>query len=137
MKIFTFRLGQFVISALIATISFRCILSLCIGLNSWFLSILCSAVYFCCMFLCGWYLGKKDAIDNGIHDIGFRFHTVTYIMCIGMSCSAYYLRLNTEDLRSILITAITWGLILLVHFILFLLEQKKMIKGYAKDEIFE
>lgn len=137
MRIFTLRLGQFAICALFATILFRYILSLCIGMNSWTMSILCSIVYFCSMFLCGWLFGKKDSVDNGIHDIGFRFHAVTYILCISMSYLAYLFDWNTENLGSILITAITWGLVLLVHLILFIIEQKKTIKGYAKDDIFE
>ena len=137
MKVFTLRLGQFAISALFATILFRYILSLCIGMNSWILSILCSVIYFSCMFLCGWHFGKKDSEGNGIHDIGFRFHALTYILCIGMGYLAYLFDWNTENLGSILITAITWGLVLLVHLILFMIEQNKTIKGYAKDDIFE
>ena len=137
MKIFTLRLGQFSISALFATILFRYILSLCIGMNSWIMSILCSAAYFCSMFLCGWYFEKKDSVDIGIHDIGFRFHAVTYILCIGISYLAHHIGWNIENFKTILITAITWGIILFVHLILFLIEQRKTIKGYAKDNIFE
>jgi len=35
------------------------------------------------------------------------------------------------------ITAISWGIGLFIHFIFFLFEQKKTIKGYARDEIFQ
>lgn len=137
MKMFTLRLGQFSIGALLATVLFRYMLNLCIGMKSWTVSILCSVIYFCCMFLCGRYFGKKDATDNGIHDIGFRFHAVTYILCIGTGYAASHIGWNTESLRSMTITAISWGGVLLAHFILFLIEQKRTIKGYAKDEIFD
>lgn len=137
MRVFSLGLGQFSISALVATVLFRYILSLCIGMNSWILTLLCSATYFCCMFLCGWHFGKKDSEYNGIHDIGFRFHAVTYMLCISISCLAWHIGWNTEGLSSIIITAISWGIGLIVHFIFFLIEYKKTIRGYAKDELFE
>lgn len=101
------------------------------------LEVCSSIVYFGSMFLCGLYFGRKDEIENGIHDIGFRFHITTYIMCIGISFLSFYIGWETETLKSIAITALCWGGILLVHFILFLLEQKKTIKGYSKDDLFE
>lgn len=137
MRIFTLRLFQFALCASLVTVLFRYTLNLCIGLNGWTLPVLCSIVYFACMFLCGWYLGRKDEIENEIHDIGFRFHVITYIMCIGMSFISYYIGWNTETLKSIIITALCWGGILLAHFILFLLKQRKTIKGYSKDDLFE
>jgi hypothetical protein len=50
MKVLTFRLGQFAISALLLTVLFRYALSVCIGMGSWrvlcfvrsFISVLCS-----------------------------------------------------------------------------------------------
>lgn len=137
MRIFTLRLFQFALCASLVTILFRYTLNLCIGLDGWTLPILCSVVYFACMFLCGWYFGRKDEIENEIHDIGFRFHVITYIMCVGMSFISHYIGWKTETLKSITITALCWGGILLVHFILFLLEQRKTIKGYSKDDLFE
>lgn len=137
MRIFTFQLFQFAICVLIVTILFRYVLNLCIDLDGWILPVLCSLVYFGLMFLIGWFLGKKDEIENSIHDIGFRFHSITYIMCIGMSYLSHYIGWNAESFKSITITALCWGGILLVHFILFLFEQRKTIKGYSKDDIFE
>lgn len=137
MRIFTFQLFQFSICVLIVTVLFRYVLNIFIGLNGWFLSVLCSIVYFGLMFLIGWYFGKKDEIENGIHDIGFRFHSITYIICIGVSYLSDYIGWNTESFKSITVTTLCWGGILLVHFILFLLEQRKTIKGYSKDDIFE
>ena len=89
------------------------------------------------MYLLGWYFGKMDAVENEVHDIGFRYHFVTYILCIGIGYGAYYWGWNTEALRAMAITAISWGIGLAIHFLFFLLEQRKTIKGYAKDEIFQ
>ena len=89
------------------------------------------------MYLLGWYFGKKDDIENEIHDIGFRYHIVTYILCISIGYGAYSLGWNTESLRAMAITATSWGIGLVIHFIFYLLEQRKTIKGYAKEEIFQ
>lgn len=137
MRIFTFQLFLFTICVFIVTILFRYILNLLIDMNTWIFPVLCSIVYFGFMFLIGWIFGKKDEIENNIHDIGFRFHSITYIMCIGMSYLSHYIGWNTESFTSITVTTLCWGGILLVHFILFLLEQRKTIKGYSKDDIFE
>lgn len=137
MKALTIRLGQFTFCALILTVLFRYILSLCIEANSVIGTTICSIVYGGLMFLSGWYFGKKDAIENEVHDIGFRFHLVTYILCIGVGYVTYYLDWETESLSVMTITAISWGIGLAIHFILYLIEQRNTIKGYAKDEIFQ
>ena len=137
MKALTIRLGEFAISALVLTVLFRYALNLCIGLNSLFGTVSCSIVYGGLMYLLGWYFGKKDAVENEVHDIGFRYHFVTYILCIAIGYGAYYWGWNTETLRAMAITAISWGIGLAIHFVFFLLEQRKTIKGYAKDEIFQ
>jgi len=89
------------------------------------------------MFLIGWHFGKKDANENEIHDIGFRFHLVTYILYIGIGYEVYHLGWNAESLRAMTITAISWGIGLTIHFIFYLIEQKRTIKGYAREDIFQ
>ncbi len=137
MKTLTFRLLQFFISALLLSILFRYILNLCIGVNSEMGTLFCSIVYFCLMFLIGWYFGKKDAMENEIHDIGFRFHLITYILCIGAGFGAYYVNWYTETPKSMIVTATCWGIGVLIHFLCFIIERKKTIKGYSKDQIFQ
>lgn len=137
MRTLTLQLGQFTFSALILTVLFRYILSLSIESGNAIAIYVCACVYFCLMFFIGWYFGKKDVIENEIYDIGFRFHLVTYILCIGSGYIAYYMGFETGGLKSMNITTISWGLGLLVHFILFLIAQKKTIKGYAKEDIFQ
>ena len=90
MKALTFRLGQFTLGALCLTVVFRYTLNLCIGMDSVIGSLLCSVVYFGLMFFTGWNIGNKDVAENEIHDIGFRYHLVTYILCIGLGYAAYH-----------------------------------------------
>ncbi len=137
MKALTIRLGGFAISALVLTVLFRYALNLCIEVHSATGTTLCSIVYACIMYLVGWHFGKKDAVENDFHDIGFRFHLVTYLLCISVGYGTYYLGWHTESLRAMAITAISWGIGLAIHFVFYLIEQRKTIKGYAKDEIFQ
>ena len=137
MKALTIRLEQFAICALVLTVLFRYTLDLCIEANNVIGTTTCSIVYGGLMFLVGWYFGTKDAKENEVHDIGFRYHLVTYILFIGIGYGVHYFGWNAESLRAMTITAISWGIGLLVHFIFYLIEQRKTIKGYAKDEIFQ
>ena len=137
MKVLTFRLGQFAISALLLTVLFRYALNVCIGIGSWKGSVLCSVVYFCLMFFAGWHFGEKETEDNCIHDIGFRYHLVTFLLCVGVGYAAHYMGWETETLKSMTIGALCWGIGLFVHLAFFLLEYSKTIKGYVKSEIFD
>ncbi len=137
MKVLTFRLGQFAISALLLTVLFRYALSVCIGMGSWTGSVLCSVVYFCLMFLAGWHFGEKEIEDIRIHDIGLRYHLVTFLLCVSVGYAAYYVGWETETLKSMTIGALCWGIGLFVHLVFFLLEYNKTIKGYAKSDIFD
>ena len=133
MKLFTLRLFQFAFCALLVTILFRYILNICIVQNGWILPVLCSIVYFGSMFLCGLYFGRKDEIENGIHDIGFRFHITTYIMCIGISFLSFYIGWETETLKSIAITALCWGGILFLVFQFLVPKSLKYLKIKLKS----
>ena len=55
MRVFTQRLGQFAISALIFTVAFRYALDLSVGMKSFPAALVCSIVYFGLMFFAGWY----------------------------------------------------------------------------------
>ena len=74
MKALTFRLGQFAFFGLIFTVLFHLVLNQCISTGNGTIISLCAIAYFCLMFFIGWYFGKKDFIENEIHDIGFRWH---------------------------------------------------------------
>lgn len=137
MRKFTLRLGQFALSALCLTFLFRFALNLSISAENILLIKLSSIAYFAAMFACGWHIGKRECAEYDIFDIGFRFHLVTYLLCIGIGYTAYYIGWYTEPLSTMKYTAICWGIGLLIHFIIFLITGKKAIKGYLKEEIFE
>lgn len=136
MKALTFRLGQFAFFGLIFTVLFRLVLNQCISTGNGIIISLCAIAYFCSMFFIGWYFGKKDFIENEIHDIGFRWHCTTYLLYNGVNIIAYYVGLNTTNLKAIGFISLFWGIGLLVHFIFFLINQRNSIRGYDKDEIF-
>lgn len=137
MKALTNRLGQFTACGLVLTVLFRYVLNLCIETGSSITPWLCAAIYFCLMFATGWYFGKKDIMENEVHDIGFRQHLITYLLCIGIAYVAPHIGWGTESHSRITMTALYWGIGLSIHFILFLKAQQKTIKGYAKDELFQ
>lgn len=137
MRVFTQRLGQFAVSTLICTTAFRYALNLAVGKESLAAALGCSIIYFGLMYLAGWYFGSKDTVENEIHDIGFRYHFITYLLCIALGYASYYIGWNTETIKSMNIGAIAWGIGLAIHFVFFLLAQKNAIRGYAKEEIFQ
>lgn len=136
MKALTFRLGQFAFFGLIFTVLFRWVLNTCISTGNGIIISLCAIAYFCSMFFIGWYFGKKDFLENEIHDIGFRWHCATYLLCNGVNVIAHYVGLNTMNLKAIGLISLFWGIGLLAHFVFFLINQRNSIRGYHKDEIF-
>lgn len=55
MRVFTQRLGQFAVCALLSTIVFRYTLNLAVGMESLPAVLVCSFLYFGLMFCAGWY----------------------------------------------------------------------------------
>ena len=137
MKALTFRLGQFALSALCLTILFRYTLHLCIGIESVIGTVTCSISYCGLIFFAGWYFGGKEEAENDFHDVGFRYHLTTYILCMAIGLGAYYIGWHTESIKGLTITAACWGIGLLLHLIFFLNERKKTIRGYLREEIFQ
>lgn len=137
MKALTFRLGQFAIGALLLTVLFRYALNLCIGAQTLVGTIACSIAYFCLMYFTGWYFGQKEEREYDIYDIGFRYHFMTYVICVAVGFAAHYAGWHTESIVALAATATFWGIGVLIHFIHFIAERKKTIKGYARDEIFQ
>jgi hypothetical protein len=91
------------------------------------------------VFTIGWIFGKKDKMNLPLYDVGFRFHLVTYIFCnlIGELWFLIGLQSEYENVRTVHLTAVFWGLGLLFHFIIYLITRKNAIKGIKKSEIFE
>lgn len=141
-KVFTKRLWQFAGCALTATIAMYLAFYF-IAINFALRVIILSVLYFCAMYSLGWYFGKKDYVEHNIYDIGIRWHAVTFIVCVGMHYLYTFIFCRFIDTPRVFFalytnnTIVLWGLILLVHFILFLRTRKNAIKGYNKEEIFE
>ncbi len=95
------------------------------------LSILYAAAYFITALL----IGKKDVYEGYI---GFNYHVTTYIVCmlipISLATIGY---LPTYFIGQTLSMGIFWGIGLTIHFIVFLINRKKSIKGFDKTELFE
>lgn len=68
---------------------------------------------------------------------GFNYHFITYIVCLAVPLG---LRALNGDAGAAFIRpmALSWGVGVLVHFIIFLvLARKRRLKGYDKGEIFQ
>lgn len=139
MKTITKNLLAFSIGLVVLTIAFRFSLSTMLQ-NQLFSNVwIVAAMYGILIFLIGWIFGKKDKIDLPLYDIGFRFHFATYIIC-NLIAEAWHLiglQSEYENVRTVHLTTIFWGIGLLIHFIIYLVTRKNAIKGIKKSEIFE
>jgi hypothetical protein len=91
------------------------------------------------MYLAGWTYGKKDREFLPIHDVGFRFHLVTYFTHNMISELWFILGFNTkhENIAVIHLTGISWGIFLIIHFIFFLKARKNSINHLDKEDLFD
>lgn len=98
-----------------------------------------AALYGIIICIIGWILGKRDYLSLPLYDVGIRFHATTYIICniIGELWFVVGFQSTHEHIKIIHLSALIWGLGLLLHFILFLYSRKNAIQGIKKTEIFE
>ena len=139
MKTISKNLIAFSIGLIVFTIAFRFSLSSMLQ-NRLFSSVwIVAAIYGIFIFIIGWIFGKKDKLYLPLYDIGFRFHLATYIICNLIAEGWYLIGLQSEyeNARTVHLTAIFWGIGLLIHFIIYLFTRKNAIKGIKKSEIFE
>jgi hypothetical protein len=139
MKTITKNLFAFSIVLVVLTIAFRFFLSTMLQ-NRLFGSVwIVATIYGVLTFIIGWIFGKKDKMNLPLYDIGFRFHLATYIICNLIAEVWYLIGLQSEyeNVRTVHLTAIFWGIGLLIHFIIYLATRKNAIKGIKKSEIFE
>jgi hypothetical protein len=139
MKTITKNLLAFSIGLVVLTIAFRFSLSTMLQ-NRLFGSVwIVATIYGILIFIIGWIFGRKDKMNLPLYDIGFRFHLVTYIICNLIAEVWYLIGLQSEyeNIRTVHLTAIFWGIGLLIHFIIYLVTRKNAIKGIKKSEIFE
>lgn len=139
MKTITSYLLGFIVSVIILTILFRFFLSYSLANKEITVQVLSCVVYFIGMFSSGWYFGKKDGNYLPIYDVGFRFHLSTYLVFNLISELWYIFEFNSsyEKIKYIHLTAIIWGIFVLIHFFYYLWSRKQTIDNLEKSELFE
>jgi hypothetical protein len=139
MKLITRNLLKFATLFAIGSVLFRMGLSWSIAQHAvvqiWAFAIL----YFIFNAGIGWFFGKKDYEFFPINDIGFRFHFATYFVfnAIWELWFAFGLESRGESVKTAHLIALFWGIFLLFHFIIYLVNRKNSIQGLDKSEIFE
>jgi hypothetical protein len=139
MKAITKNLIYFSIFFFMGAIIFRFGLSSFLEERAYNLVWVLAGGYFLFNFIIGWFFGKRDYESLPLFDIGFRFHFVTYLIYNSVAFVWFSMELNapTEKSGSVYVTALIWGVLLLMHFVFYLYAQKQSIKGIYRDEIFE
>lgn len=137
----TFTLNQLRFAGIITllTLAFRFGLSNMLTQSEFVLVWIVAAFYAVLMGVTGYFTGKKDHESLPFANIGFKFHLITYVVFIALSEIWFLLGYNSlyESIKTVHLTAIFWGMGVLIHFILFLLTSRDTIKGIDKSEIFE
>jgi hypothetical protein len=139
MKSITKNLLIFAAGLIILTILFRFGLSEMLKSKNFAIVMVISSLYGLLVFIIGWIFGKKDYETLPLYDIGFRFHFATYLVCNLIAEAWFYFGLQSqyENVKTIHLTAILWGIGLIIHFIFFVITRKHAINGIKKTEIFD
>jgi hypothetical protein len=139
MKIFTAGQLKFAVTMVVFTLFFRYSLSTLLNKEEFFLAWMVAAAYALIVFLAGWYFAKEDYRLHLFRDLGFGFHLVTYLVCNLVAETWFFLGLNSshEPVLSVHLTALFWGLGLIIHLVICLVHMKNTIRGIDKTEIFE
>ena len=87
------------------------------------------------MFATGLFIGAKDPIRGTRMDQGFQYHLVTYIVVngTGILWALAGLSPEGESVGVAFLTALSWGVGLLVHFLVV----RHFIKGIPRGNVFE
>jgi L-asparagine transporter-like permease len=139
MKTFTKNLVFFAIGLVITTLAFRFLLSYLLQNKHFDYVWIVAVIYGIVVFSMGWFFGKRDQLLLPLYDIGFRFHLTTYVICNSIAKLWFVLQLQSdyENVRQIHYTALYWGVVVVIHFIVFVISRKNAIRGIKKSEIFD
>ena len=139
MKTFTKYLAGFAVTALILTIAVRVLLSFLVETKQSALCYIVAGIYAVSVFVSGWIFGDKERRYLPIHDIGFRYNLTTYLIFNGVWELWFVLGFNShyENNDMAHFSAILWGSIVLVHYIMYRHFRKKLIDGLDKKDLFE
>lgn len=139
MKFITSNLLKFAFFFALGSILFRIGLSWSITNHAVFERWIFAILYFLLNLSLGWFFGKKDYESFPLNDIGFRFHLGTYVVfnSIWELWFLFGLQSRVENSNIAHQIALFWGIFLLFHFIIYLLNRKNTIKGLNKSDLFE
>lgn len=129
----------FIISAIVLTIAFKAAVSLLLNAHLFTLTIVVGCLYGAAMFIAGYYWGKKDGEYLPIYDTGFRFHASTYLIYTLISELWFVFGLNSKFEKPYLIHYIVlgWGIIVIIHLIIYIRMRKNAIDDLDSSELFE
>lgn len=129
------NLKAFGVLALIYTLVFNYYYSAFIADMLWNNVGIAATIYFFAMFITGLILGAKDPIRSSRIDQGLHYHFVTYLVVntTGILWTLLGFSAGAETIGMKLLTALSWGVGLLVHYLIV----RHMIKGIPRDEVFE
>lgn len=139
MKALTKNLMYFAFFFLVGTVVFRFCLSHFLETHMYSLVWVIAIFYFFFNLFIGWFFGKRDYEMLPMHDVGFRFHFVTYLLFNSASVLWFLFDFHSrsESIGVVYITALFWGLLLLTHLVFYLNARKNSIKGLSKEDLFE
>ena len=139
MKALTKNLLYFMFFFTIGAIVFRYGLSSFLENRTYSLVWIIAVIYFFFNFFIGWYFGKRDYETLPLYDIGFRFHFATYLLFNTVSVLWFLFDFHShfESIRVVYVTALFWGIFIIAHFVIYLINRRNAILGIEKSEIFE
>lgn len=139
MKVVTKNLLYFAVLFFIGAILFRYALSYSIEYRMFLQVWGVGLAYFFYNFFIGWYFGKRDYEDLPLYDIGFRFHFTTYLLHNSVSLMWFHMGFQSkyESISVVYLTALFWGIGLLIHYALYLRARRNTINGINREDIFE
>ncbi len=139
MKTLTKNLRFYALALIALTILFRFSLSLLLQDREFSIIWVLATLYGISVFIVAWIFGRKDKLHLPLYDIGFRFHLTTYLICnsIAKLWHSFNFQSDYENIKSVHLTIIIWGACLAVHFIIYTITRKNVIRGIKKSEIFE
>jgi hypothetical protein len=121
------------------TIAFRILLSQSLDQGHFNLVWWIAAIYAVITFATGFLTGYASRKELQFFDIGFRSNLYSFVTWSFIS--ELWFRVGSpsrhESISILHITILIWGLILAVHFIIFLFLRRKSIRGLNRDQIFD
>lgn len=139
MKLITSTLVKYAGVITVLTVLLRLFLTIGIEKHSGVILYTTAVLYAVSMFCAGYFFGRKDSSSLPIYDVGFRFHATTYLVFNIISELWFILGFNSsyERIQSVHTMAIIWGVIVLTHFIIYLMTRRRTIDNLSKTDLFE